>query len=212
MRPDPNMRSWVDVAEGSPFPIQNLPYGVFNDANGARCGVAIGDVVFDLTRAESEGLFENTGLEHDTFRSTTLNPFLNHARGVWSMVRSRITDALDASDPDGEEFCRARHLIVDHPVSMGMPIDVGDYVDFYSSEQHATNVGEIFRPDGEPLLPTATPVTMAALMRATMVTLPKMAMATPWLLPLMLLLLPPHYCHLYSTGRESSSTGEYAPH
>lgn len=153
MRPDPTMRSWVDIPEGSDFPIQNLPYGVFTDAGGTRCGVAIGNAVFDLTRAESAGLFVNTGLEHDTFRSTTLNPFLNHARGVWSMVRSRITEILDAANPTGEEFCTTHHLIVEHPVSMRMPIDVGDYVDFYSSEHHATNVGEIFRPDGDPLLP-----------------------------------------------------------
>jgi len=153
MRPDPTMRSWVEVPEGSDFPIQNLPYGVFSDAGGTRCGVAIGDAVFDLARAESAGLFENTGLEHDTFRNTTLNPFLNHARGVWSMVRSRITEILDAANPEGEEFCARHRLIVDHPVSMRMPIDVGDYVDFYSSEQHATNVGRIFRPDGDALLP-----------------------------------------------------------
>lgn len=153
MRPDPTMRSWVDVPQSSNFPIQNLPYGVFSNAGGTRCGVAIGNAVFDLARAESAGLFENTGLEHDTFRNTTLNPFLNHARGVWSMVRSRITEILDAANPDGEEFCAAHRLIVDHPVSMRMPIDVGDYVDFYSSEQHATNVGRLFRPDGEALLP-----------------------------------------------------------
>jgi len=150
---DSMTRSWVPVPEGSDFPIQNLPYGVFTDAGGTRCGVAIGDVIFDLTRAESAGLFENTGLVHGSFRSTTLNPFLSHARGVWSMVRSRITETLEESNEEGRDFCVAHHLIVDHPVTMGMPIDVGDYVDFYSSEQHATNVGQMFRPDGEPLLP-----------------------------------------------------------
>ncbi len=148
-----NRRSWVDIPEGSDFPIQNLPFGVFTDVAGTRCGVAIGDAVFDLARAESAGLFKNTGLEHDTFRACTLNGFLGHARGVWSTVRSRIAEVLDADDPDGRAFCETHHLVVTGPVRLEMPIDVGDYVDFYSSEQHATNVGRIFRPDGEPLLP-----------------------------------------------------------
>ena len=79
----PDLTSWVPVPQGSDFPIQNLPYGVFRDAAGTRCGVAIGDVVFDLGRAESAGLFHNTGLDHATFRSDNLNAFLGHARGVW---------------------------------------------------------------------------------------------------------------------------------
>jgi fumarylacetoacetase len=147
------MRSWIDVPDDSDFPIQNLPYGVFTDAGGTRCGVAIGNSVFDLARAESVGMFENTGLDHDTFRHRTLNAFLGHARGVWSMVRSRVTEVLDASNPEGKAFCETHHLVVDHPVGLQIPFDIGDYVDFYSSEQHATNVGRIFRPDGEPLLP-----------------------------------------------------------
>jgi fumarylacetoacetase len=150
---DQTLTSWVDVAEGSDFPIQNLPYGVFADAAGVRCGVAIGDSVFDLARAESSGLFANTGLERDTFRSETLNNFLAHSRGVWSSVRNHISDALSANNAEGREFCEEHQIVIDHPVQMRMPIAVGDYIDFYSSEQHATNLGKMFRPDGEALLP-----------------------------------------------------------
>jgi len=150
---DQSLTSWVQVPENSDFPIQNLPYGVFADAAGVRCGVAIGDSVFDLARAESAGLFANTGLERDTFRAESLNDFLAHSRGVWSSVRSHISDVLDANNPAGRAFCEEHLLVVDHPVQMRMPIEVGDYVDFYSSEQHATNVGEMFRPDGDALLP-----------------------------------------------------------
>jgi len=145
--------SWVHVPEGSDFPIQNLPYGVFADASGVRCGIAIGDTVFDLARAEGAGLFANTGLDRDSFREESLNAFLGHSRGVWSSVRSHISEVLESGNADGREFCEEHHLIIDHPVQMRMPIDVGDYVDFYSSEQHATNLGEIFRPGGDALLP-----------------------------------------------------------
>lgn len=145
--------SWVDVRQGSGFPLQNLPYGVFADAAGVRCGVAIGDSVFDLARAEGAGLFSNTGLGRDTFRQETLNHFLGHSRGVWSSVRAHVADVLDADNPNGKAFCEQHHLIVDHAVQLRMPVDVGDYVDFYSSEQHATNVGRMFRPDGDALLP-----------------------------------------------------------
>ena len=89
----------------------------------------------------------------DTFRQESLNAFLGHSRGVWSSVRSHISEVLDAANAQGREFCGKHHLIVDHPVQLRMPIEVGDYVDFYSSEQHATNVGRMFRPDGDALLP-----------------------------------------------------------
>lgn len=153
MTVDQSRTSWVRVPEGSDFPIQNLPYGVFADAAGVRCGVAVGDSVFDLARAEQAGLFTNTGLDRDTFRRDSLNDFLRHSRGVWSSVRGHIADVLDANNPEGRSFCEENHLVIDHPVQMRMPVEVGDYVDFYSSEQHATNVGRMFRPDGEPLLP-----------------------------------------------------------
>jgi fumarylacetoacetase len=153
MTVDQARTSWVHVPDGSDFPIQNLPYGVFADVSGVRCGVAIGDSVFDLARAEGVGLFVNTGLDRDTFRRESLNDFLGHSRGVWSSVRSHIAEVLDESNADGRSFCGKHHLIIDHPVGMRMPIEVGDYVDFYSSEQHATNVGRMFRPEGDALFP-----------------------------------------------------------
>lgn len=153
MTVDQTRRSWVHVPDGSDFPIQNLPYGVIADASGVRCAVAIGDAVFDLARAEGAGLFTNTGLDRDTFRRESLNDLLGHSRGVWSSVRSHIVEVLDRSNLDGRSFCEKHHLIIDHPVQMRIPIEVRDYVDFYSSQQHATNVGKLFRPDGESLFP-----------------------------------------------------------
>ncbi|MEN8240010.1 MAG: fumarylacetoacetase, partial [Actinomycetota bacterium] len=153
MTVDGSLTSWVDVPAGSDFPIQNLPYGVFSDAYGTRCGIAIGDSILDLSRAEAAGLFANTGLSHATFRADSLNGFLGQSRGVWSAVRSHVTDLLTRDNAEGRAFSADHDLIIDHAVKLHLPVTVGDYVDFYSSLQHATNVGMMFRPDAEPLLP-----------------------------------------------------------
>lgn len=144
--------SWVDVPDDSDFPIQNLPVGVFTDGRGTRCGAAIGDSVFDLAVAERAGLFTATDLEPDTFTRESLNDFLAQGRGVWTAVRGTLIDFLDAANTEAEAFADRHELVVDSEVAMQLPIEVGDYVDFYSSEQHATNLGRMFRPDAEPLL------------------------------------------------------------
>lgn len=153
MTTDPSLTSWVPVPTGSDFPIQNLPYGVFSDAFGTRCGIAIGDSILDLARAETAGLFANTGLAKDTFRSQSLNVFLGQSRGAWTAVRRRVSDLLVEGNDEGETLARSHDMIIDHEVEMRLPVAIGDFVDFYSSEQHATNVGKMFRPDGDPLLP-----------------------------------------------------------
>lgn len=153
MKPDAHLTSWVNVPHGSDFPIQNLPYGVFADAAGVRCGAAIGDAVLDLARSEAHGLFTDTGLEPGTFSTESLNSFIAHPREVWGSVRTRLVDLLSSENADGPRFARTHSLIVEHAVRLRLPVQIGDYVDFYSSEQHATNVGRMFRPDGEPLLP-----------------------------------------------------------
>ena len=152
MTVDGSLTSWINVPEGSDFPIQNLPYGVFSDGYGTRCGIAIGTSIFDLAQAESAGLFANTGLTRGTFRSDSLNGFLGHSRGVWSAIRARVTDVLSTGNNEGELLCQQHDLILDHEVKLHLPVTIGDYVDFYSSIQHATNVGKMFRPDAEPLL------------------------------------------------------------
>lgn len=145
--------SWIDVPAGSDFPIQNLPFGVFSDARGTRCGVAIGQSIVDLAAAERAGVFASTGLEPDTFSSSSLNAFIGQGRDVWRAVRSILGDFLDNGNDTAMVFAEDHELIVDTPVELIMPVTVGDYVDFYSSEQHATNLGRMFRPDGEALLP-----------------------------------------------------------
>jgi fumarylacetoacetase len=139
--------SWYEVPEGSPFPVQNLPYGVFSTEDEApRVGVALGDQVVDLAPlAAVEGLDGG-----HVFQARTLNPFLALGRPAWTAVRAWLGELLDH---DGHRDLVESHLVPQSSVRLHLPFDVADYVDFYSSEQHATNVGRIFRPDGEPLTP-----------------------------------------------------------
>ncbi|MFE9249693.1 fumarylacetoacetase [Streptomyces sp. NPDC007088] len=134
-------RTWVAVPEGSPFPVQNLPYGVFTPRGGtARVGVAIGAQVLDLAAA----------LGDDTFARGSLNAFLGQGRERWRSVRAAVT-ALLTDEAHRERVGPALHPLAE--VVLGMPFEVADYVDFYSSEHHAVNVGQLFRPGSDPLTP-----------------------------------------------------------
>ncbi len=143
-------QTWVPVPEGSDFPITNLPYGVFRGTNGRRIGVAIGEHVLDLAGVVERGLLDGPS---KALRTATLNDFMASGRPQWTRVRERITELLT------DESCRGNVeplLVRQDAVSMCLPFDVADYVDFYSSKHHATNVGKIFRPDAEALLPNWT--------------------------------------------------------
>jgi fumarylacetoacetase len=151
---DPQLESWVPVSDGSDFPIQNLPYGVFARGDEVACiGVAIGDRILDLRRAADAGLFDDI-CERELLCASVLNPLLAAGSAVWSPLRGRLCDLLrvggDARlrEADGHAFFAAQDS-----VEMLLPMDVGDYVDFYSSIEHATNLGRLFRPNSEPLLP-----------------------------------------------------------
>jgi fumarylacetoacetase len=145
--------SWVEVPDDSDFPIQNLPYGVFADLRGTRCCVAIGESVVDLAAAERSGMFSDTGLDAETFSSDSLNTFIAQGRSVWVAVRTALTDFLAAGNSSAQAIAEKHDLDIAGPDDLLLPITVGDYVDFYSSEQHATNLGKMFRPDGDALLP-----------------------------------------------------------
>jgi fumarylacetoacetase len=135
--------SWVAGADGTDFPVQNLPFGVFEPAGQApRVGVALGESVLDLARLDVP---YRADFEHGS-----LNPFLARGRAAWTEVREAITALVtDEAHRDAVE----PHLHPSRDVTMRLPIEVADYVDFYSSLHHATNVGRIFRPESEPLTP-----------------------------------------------------------
>ncbi len=159
---DSKLSSWVSAANdpSCDFPIQNLPYGVFRrgDMPGEpwRVGVAIGDQVLDLAGAHMSGLFKSTPIEeHNVFAIAGLNSLMMQGRPVWTAVRERISELLDASKPilrDNASLRKKIMIPLDEIENM-MPMAVLDYTDFYASAHHATNVGKMFRPDGDPLLP-----------------------------------------------------------
>ncbi|HEY3733943.1 MAG TPA: fumarylacetoacetase [Streptosporangiaceae bacterium] len=133
--------SWLPVPDGSPFPLQNLPYGVFSrGTEPPRVGVAIGEHVLDLAAVTGDS----------TFGKNSLNPFMARGRAAWTATRRELTRLL--SDP-AERAAVEPHLIARDTVRLHLPFEVADYVDFYSSEHHAANVGQIFRPGAEPLTP-----------------------------------------------------------
>jgi fumarylacetoacetase len=143
--------SWVDGATGSGFDVDHLPYGVFRyGGDEPRVGVRIGDFVLDAAAVAAYG---DPGDGPDLarlWRRPTLNAFLAAGRDVHAIARDWLTEVL------GHEVHAARtapHLIPVAEAELLLPFEVADYVDFYCSEQHATNVGRIFRPDGDALTP-----------------------------------------------------------
>jgi fumarylacetoacetase len=147
---DPSLSSFLDVDADHPFPIQNLPYGVFTPPQSTvpRVGVAIGDHVLDLALLNEEGLFDAPELR-DTrpFAQATLNTFMALDASAWAAVRERLQTLLraDTAELRDDESLRERALHRRADVTLHLPVDVGDYTDFYSSKQHATNVGTMFR-------------------------------------------------------------------
>lgn len=151
------LRSFVSVPPQSHFPIQNLPYGVCRRPGGERCiATTIGDYIVDLTALEALGYLDVPTLQgRRVFGSSTLNIFMAQGRTVWSEVRQRLQQLLDADEPtlrDDAEIL-ARVLVPRAEVEMLLPADVGDYTDFYSSREHASNVGIMFRGPDKALQP-----------------------------------------------------------
>ncbi len=143
--------TWVPVPEDSPFPIGNLPLGIGAVGDRPRCAwAAIGDHALNLAATQTAGLLDHLDLPDDCFAQDALNSYLATGPGAWSATRSRLTDLLSdpAHRPALEPLLRPLADVV-----MGVPVRVGDYVDFYSSLHHATNLGRLFRPKADPLLP-----------------------------------------------------------
>ena len=153
---DPNLRSWVEVPKGSDFPIQNLPFGVFQTENERpRVGVAIGNHILDLKALAVLGYLDNSGFNQEDFAQDKLNPMMKHGKKAVRDLRNRISDILDEKNDELKDIRNHvdQILVPMDEASMLMPIEVGDYTDFYSSKEHATNVGTMFRDPDNALLP-----------------------------------------------------------
>jgi fumarylacetoacetase len=150
------LKSWVDVPSNSDFPIQNLPFGIFKtDYLTSVAGVAIGDYVLDLVYLHENGFLDGLGLPAGIFNQGYLNRFLALGRRKGRDVRQRISELLRHDNEELKSNLVARELALFHmkEVEMQMPVRVGNYTDFYSSLEHATNVGAMFRDPKNALLP-----------------------------------------------------------
>ncbi len=155
---EPSLKSFIKTDPESHFPIQNLPYGVFRPRQGgpARIGTAIGSYVLDLAVLEEQGLFDEILPKRNRlFSRGSLNGFMAQGKNVWRSVRELISHLLTADTPtlrDNNEL-RGQALFPLGEIEMLLPAEIGDYTDFYSSREHATNVGIMFRGKDNALMP-----------------------------------------------------------
>lgn len=176
--------SFVEVAPDNHFPIQNLPYGVFSTAENSkpRIGVALGDYVVDLYSLSEKGIFSGQLSDGSVFREENLNKFMGLGKPAWTEARSTLQRVLSASEGvlrDNADL-KKQVLIPKDRVSMLLPAQIGDYTDFYSSKQHATNVGIMFRGKENPLLPNWLHIPVGYHGRASSVVISGSNVRRPW--------------------------------
>ena len=151
---NPSLKSWVEVPADSDFPIQNLPFGVFRTASNPRPRICsrIGDFIVDLVKLDQMSLLEDCDIPHSVLDNAYLNDLMALGKEQTRALRNCLSDILKAGNKDAEE--NAWHFLHDaEKAEMLMPVRVGDYTDFYSSIEHATNVGTMFRDPDNALLP-----------------------------------------------------------
>ncbi len=153
---DTTRKSWLDVPTDSDFPIQNIPFGVFlTKDHVVTIGTRIGNYAIDLGALQQLNYFEGIELTDDMFMQDTLNDFISDGKKTWRLVRNRIADIFDSANPKLRDNAEHREIIIFDidDVEMQLPVLIGDYTDFYSSREHATNVGKMFRDPENALLP-----------------------------------------------------------
>lgn len=153
---NPKRKSWLEVPENSDFPIQNIPFGVFLTKDDViTIGTRIGDFAIDLGALQQLNYFEGIELTDDMFMQDTLNDFISDGKKTWRLVRNRIAELFDIKNQQLQNNNEHREIVVFkmEDVEMQLPVLIGDYTDFYSSKEHATNVGKMFRDPENALLP-----------------------------------------------------------
>ena len=153
---NPNRKSWLETRPESDFPIQNIPFGVFlTKENIVTVGTRIGDFAIDLGALQQLNYFEGIELTDDMFMQDTLNDFISDGQKTWRLVRNRIAELFDVTNLKLQNNAKDRDIIIFkmEDVEMQLPVLIGDYTDFYSSKEHATNVGKMFRDPENALLP-----------------------------------------------------------
>lgn len=152
--------SWVSYSAQTHFPIQNLPFGVFSTKVGGpivpHCASAIGDFVVDLYVLADSGLLEGVGCPSSVFMQPTLNSFMETPSTCWKATRARLTELLGSGGDSrlkDNEALKKKALVPLSEAQMHLPAKIGDYTDFYSSRDHATNVGVMIRGKDNALQP-----------------------------------------------------------
>lgn len=149
-----NKKTFISIAADSDFSIHNLPYGVFSSEQiGPHVGVAIGDYILDLSQIEAEGLLPTS--KKPVFNQSTLNPFIALGKDIWQKTRARLQALLDVDNPELRDNTSLLEsaLIKQADARMHLPIHIPSYTDFYSSREHAFNVGSMFRGSENALMP-----------------------------------------------------------
>ncbi|MCH2196231.1 fumarylacetoacetase [Kordia sp.] len=153
---NPNRRTWLEVPENSDFPVQNIPFGVFLTRDDViTIGTRIGDFAIDLGALHQLGYFDGIPLTDDIFLQDSLNDFISDGKKTWRLVRNRIGDIFDADNASLRDNAEHRNTVIFtlDEIEMQLPVQIGDYTDFYSSIEHATNVGVMFRGKENALMP-----------------------------------------------------------
>ncbi|MBN6886038.1 fumarylacetoacetase [Cytobacillus horneckiae] len=178
------MKSFIEVHETSHFPIQNLPYGIFSteENQNLRVGTAIGEYVLDLSILENKGFFKGViATETTVFNKTSLNDLMKLGDKAWSGIRKKLQSLLSESEPElrDDEQLRKLVFIPSSKVQLHLPVEIGDYTDFYASKEHATNVGVMFRGKENALMPNWTHLPVGYHGRASSVVLSGEAVRRP---------------------------------
>ena len=146
------MEAWVDIPKNSDFSIYNIPFGIFSTKNlKKRVGIAIGEMILDLKLSSELGVFDHLNFDFNVFENLYLNDFISLGKSITNDVRSTIQKEL--SDSSSVLKNNSNVLIKQSDAQMHLPLKIRDYTDFYSSIEHATNIGSMFRDPSNPLLP-----------------------------------------------------------
>lgn len=154
MKNSEKINSYISIPKDSDFTIHNLPYGIYSFENEGikKIGVAIGEQILDLQFCQNLDLFSDLDFDKSVFSASNLNALMALGKPLNRKIRNRIQDILSENYTEKnliQEFC----LVHQREVKMHLPIQIGDYTDFYSSIDHASNVGKMFRDPNNPLLP-----------------------------------------------------------
>ena len=153
---DPSLKSWLEISRESDFPIQNLPFGIYSTKNKTkRVGVAIGNQILDLSLLLKLGYLDSLSFCEHCFSNEYLNRMMGHGKSEIRDLRNRISELLNIENPELSQNKEAVAKVLDLQIEseMHLPVKIGDYTDFYSSEQHAFNIGSMFRDPDNALLP-----------------------------------------------------------